>query len=297
MSTDLQPFLALLPATSESLLPTFGRFHILVVHFPIALLFMAALAEAVHALKSSSGRSPTAFACLGVGALGAVIAAASGWIHADVEPLGSSVEELLFRHRWLGVATAAVSALAFLLLAFAPQRGGLRKLYRGLLALSVVLVGVGAHYGGSLVYGPDYLFGYEEPPSLKISLPTPPDIFPGSQLIPGGTPEPEPAAAAIDFDSQVRPLLERSCYECHGSRRQKAGLRLDVSERSLVSDEADLVIVPGDAEASRLYQRVILPAEHEDVMPAKGDLLTVAEQAVLRKWIEAGAEWTSASGQ
>ena len=292
MDIELTSNLALLQSTSESLLPTFGRLHILVVHFPIALLFMAALAEFIHAIKSSSGRSPTAFACLGVGALGAVLAAASGWIHADVEPLGSSVEELVFRHRWLGVGAAVSSSLAFFLVAFAPQRGLARKLYRGLLALSVLLVAVGAHYGGSLVYGSGYLFGYEEPPSLTISLPTEPDFFPGSTLTDGGTSAPEVADTAIDYEREVRPIFEASCDECHGARKQKADLRLDNLAAVFAREEPDTIIVPGDAEASLLFQRVILPADHEDVMPAKGDLLSKDQIEILRAWIDEGAVWT-----
>ena len=291
MDIELTSNLALLQSASESLLPTFGRFHILVVHFPIALLFMAALAEFIHSLKSSSGRSPTAFACLGVGALGAVLAAASGWVHADVEPLGSSVEELLFRHRWLGVGAAVTSSLAFFLVAFAPQRGLARKLYRGLLALSVVVVAVGAHYGGSLVYGSGYLFGYEEPPSLTISLPTEPVFFPATSLTDGELTTPDVAAAAIDFGQEVRPIFEASCYECHGTRRQKADLRLDNLTALFASEDQRSIIVPGDAEASLLFQRVILPAEHEDVMPAKGDLLSEDQIETLRSWIEEGAVW------
>jgi len=291
MDIVLTSNLALLQSTSESLLPTFGRFHILVVHFPIALLFMAALAEFLHTIKSSSGRSPTAFACLGVGALGAVLAAASGWVHADVEPLGSSVEELLFRHRWLGVAAAVSSSVAFFLVAFAPQRGLARKLYRGLLALSVFVVAVGAHYGGSLVYGSGYLFGYEKPRSLTISLPTEPDFFPGASLTDGEASAPEVAATGIDFEREVRPILEASCHECHGSRKQKADLRLDNLSALFASEEPNSIIVPGDADASLLIQRVILPAEHEDVMPAKGDLLSEEQIETLRAWIEEGAVW------
>ena len=47
--------------------------------------------------------------------------------------------------------------------------------------------------------------------------------------------------------------------------------------------------MPGRPEASELYLRVSLAPDHEDVMPAEGELLTQAEQELIRRWIEEGA--------
>ncbi|HEV8606212.1 MAG TPA: c-type cytochrome domain-containing protein, partial [Tepidisphaeraceae bacterium] len=35
------------------------------------------------------------------------------------------------------------------------------------------------------------------------------------------------ADSRIDFDQQIRPILQRSCIKCHGPEKQKGGLRLD----------------------------------------------------------------------
>lgn len=37
------------------------------------------------------------------------------------------------------------------------------------------------------------------------------------------------SAAPVDFVREVRPILEKHCYECHGEKKQKGGLRLDLA--------------------------------------------------------------------
>src|SRR5262245_50054611 len=34
-------------------------------------------------------------------------------------------------------------------------------------------------------------------------------------------------AAAVDYVAEIKPILSKHCYTCHGSLRQKSGLRLD----------------------------------------------------------------------
>jgi hypothetical protein len=94
--------------------------------------------------------------------------------------------------------------------------------------------------------------------------------------------------AAPDFKTDVLPILRRSCFECHGSKLQEADLRLDQREAALDHSSA---IVPGDAINSELYRRVTLPAGDDEIMPATGKPLSKDETDVLRRWIEAGAEW------
>ncbi len=99
------------------------------------------------------------------------------------------------------------------------------------------------------------------------------------------------AAAApvpVDFGREVFPILQRACFECHGAEQQKAKLRLDDRDAAFQSAE---VIVKGDAARSELYQRVILPKGHDDVMPNRGEPLTKGETEIIRRWIEAGATW------
>src|SRR6476620_7479384 len=61
----------------------------------------------------------------------------------------------------------------------------------------------------------------------------------------------------IDYVRQIKPILAKRCYACHGALKQEAGLRLDTAALAIRGSENGPVIARGDAEASVLIQRVI----------------------------------------
>lgn len=93
----------------------------------------------------------------------------------------------------------------------------------------------------------------------------------------------------VDFAKDVLPVLQKSCFECHGAKKQRGSLRLDSRAAALAA------IVPGKAEASELLRRVALPKDHKDVMPPRGETLSRAQVESLRAWIDAGAKWPDAT--
>ena len=99
------------------------------------------------------------------------------------------------------------------------------------------------------------------------------------------------AQGTIDFERDIRPLLLARCVGCHGAERPKAGLRLDRRAGAL----RDGLIVPGRAAESELIRRVT-SREAADQMPPTGERLTVREVALLRTWIDSGAEWPNEAG-
>lgn len=99
------------------------------------------------------------------------------------------------------------------------------------------------------------------------------------------------ASAKVDFDKQIKPILEKSCVSCHYPGKVKGKLRLDTKPLALKGTPDGPVIVPGKANESSLWERVVLPPDDPDIMPAKGDPLTKAEQDLLRDWINEGATW------
>ncbi len=102
-------------------------------------------------------------------------------------------------------------------------------------------------------------------------------------------PAAEPERA--DFARDVRPILERSCWKCHGPEKQKGGLRLDLRTAALgVGDSGSRAITPGKADESELIRRVET-ADVEERMPPKSDPLGRDEIRVLRAWIDQGAAW------
>ena len=101
---------------------------------------------------------------------------------------------------------------------------------------------------------------------------------------------PPQTPAAVDFEKDVRPILEQHCYECHGPKKSRGRLRLDSRASGLKGGVSGPVLVPGDADRSLMVRRV-LGLDGEDRMPLDKDPLPDAQIAVLRHWIAQGAAW------
>ena len=95
---------------------------------------------------------------------------------------------------------------------------------------------------------------------------------------------------AVDFVSEVRPIFERHCYECHGPDKQKSDYRLDIKAVALTGGEAHAPnIVPGKSASSPLFRSV--SGEDKDLsMPPKSKLSST-EIETLKRWIDEGAVW------
>ncbi|MEQ2009535.1 MAG: PSD1 and planctomycete cytochrome C domain-containing protein, partial [Limisphaerales bacterium] len=103
------------------------------------------------------------------------------------------------------------------------------------------------------------------------------------------------AAAPPDFQREVRPILSRQCFACHGpdEHARKAGLRLDLRESALKpAKSGKRAIVPGKPDQSELVRR-ITSTDHNKVMPPPETKkqLTPAEMDTLRRWVAAGADY------
>jgi mono/diheme cytochrome c family protein len=99
------------------------------------------------------------------------------------------------------------------------------------------------------------------------------------------------AAAPVDFDRQVRPIFESRCYECHGEKKQKSGIRFD--QRDSVfhgGDSGKPLVAAGKSGESILIQKVT-STDPDEVMPPKGERLTAEQIATLKAWIDEGAQW------
>ena len=99
------------------------------------------------------------------------------------------------------------------------------------------------------------------------------------------------AAAPIDFVREVQPIFAKHCTECHGEKKQKSGLRLDVKEAALKGgDNEGPNVLPGKAKESSLIH-LVTSSDEDEVMPPKGERLSAAQVATLTAWINEGAVW------
>ncbi|WZO99965.1 PSD1 and planctomycete cytochrome C domain-containing protein [Isosphaeraceae bacterium EP7] len=98
----------------------------------------------------------------------------------------------------------------------------------------------------------------------------------------------EPANYARD----IRPILKRSCYGCHGTKKREAGLNLAARAPALAGGDDGAVIVPGKAAESRLI-RYVSGQDEDHLMPPEGagEPLEPAQIALLTSWINQGAAW------
>src|SRR5262245_15382326 len=97
------------------------------------------------------------------------------------------------------------------------------------------------------------------------------------------------AAAPVDFIRDVRPILSRSCFKCHGpdDKARKAKLRLDDRDTALQKK----AIVPGKPDESELITRITADGPGHMPPPATKIVLTEQQKDTLKRWIAAGAEY------
>lgn len=252
-----------------------GRLHVVAVHFPIALwLLFAGLC--LH--PRWRGRGDVLRPLGAWAAVSAVAAVVTGLAWLDGQSVRGEAAALLDRHRLAGLVTAALG-LGAALLAWRTRAApdAARPSAAPVVALGLLTAagaGLTGHLGGLSVHGEDH-----------YALETPAEV--AAAALDGSGPTP-------DFDTQVWPVLKKTCVRCHGHRKQKGGLRLDSLAAARAGGESGKpALVPGDPARSELFRRVSLPHDHEDYMPSKGDPLDAAQAALLGRWIAAGAPWTA----
>jgi ankyrin repeat protein len=105
----------------------------------------------------------------------------------------------------------------------------------------------------------------------------------------------------IDFNQQIKPLLERSCVACHSGEKPRALFRIDDREALLKGGASGAaVIVPGHSEKSSLIDYASGKVPELEMPPnavrKRIPALTPDEITLLRAWIDQGAEWPTGVG-
>ncbi len=94
---------------------------------------------------------------------------------------------------------------------------------------------------------------------------------------------------SIDYQTQVRHVFQERCFACHGALKQEGGLRIDTADAAIAGGDSGRAIVPGEANASTLFNR-ISATDLAERMPPEGEALKPAEIDAIRRWINEGAK-------
>jgi uncharacterized membrane protein len=257
-----------------------GRFHLLTVHFPIALILIIPLLEwAGRYLRFSHLRTSVDF-LLALALFSSLGAAVLGWCLARN---GGYSGRLVTQHMWGGVAVAAACWLCWMLRGYFPGSRW-QAIYPWALLATVLLVSWTGYRGGQLTQGENHLTEQMPGPLRRlIGLPRTAVTVPRSD-------------PAFFYGAHVEPIFVAHCYECHGADEQKGRLRLDSYQSLMRGGKHGLVIKPGNAKGSELFHRVTLSPSDDDAMPPQGKRpLAANEVKLLELWIAAGASSTLAA--
>ncbi|HTT04657.1 MAG TPA: c-type cytochrome domain-containing protein [Steroidobacteraceae bacterium] len=249
-----------------------GRFHVLAVHLPIALVLIVAALEWL----TRKGRRPDLQPALGLAwgataicAIGTVIL---GYMHfAEGGFHGPTVEA----HRALGTSIAVVSLVGWIMRSQASIQ--FQKARPAIVVLLVALVVATGHFGGELTHGSGYLVQYA--PNFIREM---------AGLAPIG-PRATTLAAADPYTDVIAPVLEQRCMQCHSSSQQKGGLDMSTYASLMKGGGDGPVIVKGNAKASDLIRRVSLPQTDDDYMPKEHPPLSADQITLLTWWVNGGA--------
>ncbi|MGA1779375.1 MAG: c-type cytochrome domain-containing protein [Planctomycetota bacterium] len=275
-----------------------GVLHPLFVHFPFALVVVAALLEWRSRRRRPEALGVHTLPLLVLAAAGSMLAGATGWIAAASWTGSEEVLRRLEWHRWLGVSTTV--GLLLLLLLLRPSGGreltrARLRLGRGLLLVTLGLVGAGGHLGAELTHGAqpyrdalDRLLGRAPGSSGARKRELAARVEWSRAALARWEVPPE---GMIDYTTDIQPILVAHCWSCHGDARVRGGLRLDSRERAILGGDTGPALVPGSAEESALWFRCVTDTPEHPRMPEDASALAEEWTVTLARWIDEGARW------
>ncbi len=261
----LLPLLGTFAQSPPDIVFFLGRFHPLIVHFPIVLIGLVLLLEITAKVRWLPEVPSVRFLLLVLASLSSVTAVGLGYLLYATGDYGGNTAQ---QHLWAGVLVAVGTLLTTFLYLHTTHPGRLVAL-----VVTNLVVLFASHQGGSLTHGEGYLTEY---------LPNPQPI---------GVAAVKSPEELLVYDDMLVPVLDSKCRSCHNENKTKGGLLMTTYDDLLRGGKSDQpVLVPGASEESGLLQRVTLPVSHDDHMPPDGKPgLDDPEIALLRAWIDYGA--------
>jgi len=143
---------------SKSVLGFLGKLHPVAVHFPIALVIMALIFVGTRFVLGLDVFDQMAAITMYWAAFFAMVAVLLGLARASGASFPSTLEEYFEWHRLLGLASAGLTVItAYIGLVWRKRGSGRAKLlFKSLLVINAILIGITGHLGATLVFGPNY---------------------------------------------------------------------------------------------------------------------------------------------
>lgn len=256
-----------------------GRFHPLLVHFPIGLLLFAVLLEFLSRVKGYEGIGAAVPVALLAGALTGLASGVTGYM---LSTGGGYGESTLGWHKWLGIASVVLAFLAWGLRHYGQKHAVGALLYRPVLVVMALVVSVAGHFGGSLTHGSDYLFRYMPQP-LKMVFNI--EFTEQDEQI--------PLIATLDsayvYRDIIHPIFETRCVSCHNPDRSEGNYIMTSLEQVLAGGDGGAAVALASAQGSELYRRLLLPERDEHRMPPRSRRQLTNDQIhLIRWWIDQG---------
>lgn len=242
-----------------------GRFHPLVLHFPIALVVMVGLFGLYNTFKPKTDHPFFKIGLL-IAACIAACTALSGFLLSKENGFDA---EAIADHKWSGVILSGI--LLFWSLGFNALKRN--RIYTGIMALSsLVAVLLAGDWGANITHGENFLWA----PVMKEE--TKPTVLFEDALV---------------YQDMVKPILQAKCMNCHNEKKAKGELVMTTEEMLLKGGKNGKPWDLKEEDFGLMMKRLHLPLEEKKHMPPKGKpQLTDGEIFIIEQWLAKGASFS-----
>ncbi len=246
-----------------------GRMHPLILHFPVTLVVLYALATLIFSFQKRTDDDSyknISNLLLLLASLSSVITALAGLFLSKEE--GYDAEALLW-HKWSGVVVSLFT-LGWYYFNRQVNAKKIISLFTSVVALVIIIFA--GHQGAGITHGQNFLLAPMMPEKQQPVV----DVD-----------------EAIVFAHMVKPILEKKCESCHNNKKAKGELVMETEALLLKGGKNGKLWDSTAADFGLLLRRVHLPLEAKKHMPPQGKpQLTEEEIEIIAHWIKKGADFT-----